>query len=384
MCMVEVMAKLIKLDKDVTIQIKDKSEEYLTPDFVYIPFPPKKEDLKKEVHIKKASMLYQDVYSPVSGTLKSVEKNILSNGEEVNCLVFLNDFQEKREKTYATRKKINNLSKQDIIEGIYNTKIKEKLLQDGLVTFLISGIDDEPYIENEAFLQREHTKSIADTIDALLNVYPKSRAYIALKNTDNKTIMAYQNVLGMYKNVEIKLVEDLFLIGKEPFLKKYLHMKDHDVYLKASEVYEIYLNLKKRIPILEKYITISGNGTTNPMVVKTKLGVKVLDIFKKFYPEDLGDCAFYANGMMQGTVLDLNRLIVTRDLDGIIIMKKVKRVAKKCIKCGKCISICPFHSNPLLAYKLGMQVKCMHCGLCTYICPSYIPLYQYLRGDKRE
>lgn len=384
MCMVGTMAKLIKLDKDATIQVHEKVEEYLTPDFVYVPFPPKKEDLKKEVVIKKASMLYEDVYAPISGTLKSVEKNLLPSGREVNCLVFANDFQEKRENTYATRKKINNLTKQEIIEGIYQTSIKEKIAKEGITTLLISGIDDEPYIENEVFLQREHTKSIADTIDALLNVFPNSKAYIALKNTDSKTILAYQNVLGMYKNVEIKLVEDLFLIGKEPFLKKYLHLKAHYIYLKISEVYEIYLNLKKRRPLLEKYITINGNGTENPMIIKTKLGVKVLDIFKKFYPEDLGDCVFYVNGMMQGTVLDLNRLIVTRDLDGIIIMKREKKVPKKCIKCGKCISICPIHSNPLLAYKLGMSVKCIHCGLCTYICPSYIPLYQYLRGDKHE
>lgn len=384
MFMVDVMTKLIKLDKDNTIKVANKIEEYLTPDFVYIPFPPKKEDLKKEPFIKKSSQIYQDVYAPISGKLSKVEKCLLPNGKEVNCLVFANDFQEKQEQIVATRKKINNLTKETIIEDIFNTKLKEKLKKENVTTFVISGIDDEPYIENEVFLQREYTKSLADALDALLNVYPNSKAFIALKNTDNETILAYQNVLGMYKNIELKLVEDLYLIGKEPFLIKYLRIKNNYVYLKASEVYEIYQNIKKRKPIVEHFLTFSGDGTKNPLVIKTKLGVKVVDLFQKFYHEDLSDCSFYVNGMMQGIQLDINKLIVTPDLEGIIMMKKQKRNIKKCIKCGKCIAICPIHSNPLMAYKLGMKVKCMHCGLCSYICPSYIPLQKYLEGDQRE
>ena len=378
------MAKLIKLDKDTSIQITEKIQEYLTPDFVYIPFPARKEDLKKEKNILKASNLYGDVYAPVSGTLTKIEKNFIPSGKLVNCLVFANDFQEKKENNFGVRKKINNLTKEEILDSIYNSKLKKELERENVSTILISGIDDEPYIENESFLQREHTKYLTETIDALLNVYPNSKAYIALKSTDSKTILAYQNVIGSYKNIEIKLVEDLFLIGKEPFLTKYLHLKNNYIYLKSSDVYEIYINLKKRMPNLGKYITISGNGTKNPLIIKTRYGVSVLDIFKEFYQEDLSDCVFYVNGMMQGVCIDLNKLIVTNDLEGIVIMKKKKRVSRKCIKCGKCISICPIHSNPLIAYKMKVNVKCMHCGLCTYICPSYIPLYKYLRGDKDE
>lgn len=378
------MTKLIKLDKESSIEVASKIEEYVTPDLIYIPFPPRKEDLKKEKNIKKAQMLYQDVYAPVSGALTKVEKCLIAGNKSVNCLVFSNDFQEKKEKNLATRKKINNLSKEEILASIYNSKIKEKLEKENVHTLLISGIDDEPYIENESFVQREYTKSIVDALDALLNAMPGCKACIALKNTDSKTIVAYQNLLGMYKNIELKLVDDLFLIGKEEFLTKYLSIKDAYVYLKASEVYEIYLNIKKRTPLLEKYITISGNGTQNPRIFKLKIGTKVIELFKYFFKEDLSDCVLYVNGMMQGVSLDINRLIVTKNLEGIVIMKRKKRVSKKCIKCGKCISICPIHSNPLLAYKLGMNVKCIHCGLCSYICPSYIPLHKYLSGEKHE
>ncbi len=378
------MARLIKLDKDDTIKVANKMEEYLTPDYIYIPFPPKKEDIKKEKYIKKASLLYPNVYAPLSGELVKIEKCLLPNGKEVNCLVFANDFQEKMEKIVAVRRKINNLTKETILEDISNLKIKEKFKKESVKTFIISGIDDEPYIENEFFFQKERIKAIVETLDSFSNAFPNATVLVAIKNTDSETILKYQSILGMYNSIELKLVDDLYLIGQEEFLIKYLHIKEPYIYLKSSEVYEIYINLKKRRPILEHCFTISGNGVTKPIFVKTKLGVKVVDILYKFCCEDYSNCVLYVNGIMQGRRMDVSRLIVTPELQGIVIMKKLKRKAKKCMKCGKCISICPIHSNPLMAYKLGVKVQCIHCGLCSYICPSYIPLQKYLCGDKNE
>ena len=87
---------------------------------------------------------------------------------------------------------------------------------------------------------------------------------------------------------------------------------------------------------------------------------------------------------MQGEKIDITNLIVTKELQGLVVMKKKYRQAKNCIKCGKCIEICPINSNPLLAYEKQVKVKCIECGLCTYICPVYINLKEYLKRDKND
>jgi electron transport complex protein RnfC len=216
-------------------------------------------------------------------------------------------------------------------------------------------------------------------IDALLTVFLGSEAIIALKNTDGENIESYNNYLGTYKNISLKLVDDLYLIGKEEFLIDYLHIKEDYLYLTASDIYELYSYIKKRKPLVEKYITITGNAISNPQVFNVKLGTKVIDLLLSNYESTILENDLYVNGLMQGDNMDVKDLIITEEFEGIVIMKKKEKQEYSCIKCGKCINICPISSNPMLAYKDKKNVPCLNCGLCTYICPSYINLRKYLR-----
>lgn len=378
------MRKLISLDIDSSIPFDFQSEVYLNPDFVYLPLPKKKMEMKKEKNLKKGSMVYQGMYSPISGKLINLEKCFSCEGEEVPCLVVANDFQEKSVHFLVARKKINNLTQSELLESLYDEKLKNKLSISNISLFVISGIDDDPYMREESLLQKMETKKILETIDALLHIFPGSSAIIAIKNTDNESIVAYNSFLGMFPSIEIRLVENLFLLGKEEFLLSRLHVKEKCIYLKASEVYSLYHQLKKRRPLFEKMITITGDVIATPRVVRTKLGVKVESLLEKYFSLDFNLYDVYANGIMLGKVIDVHRSIVTKELDGIIVMKKQKVKVEPCSKCGKCIAVCPIRSNPLMAYKMKVSVRCIECGLCSYICPSNIPLQNYLSGDKHE
>ena len=375
--------KLVTLDYE-NKEVHEPIKYFLDPNFVYIPLPDKKEKLKKEKEIKKENLFYDGIYAPISGELVGLEKCITPKGVGINCLVLANDFQEKVSKTIATRKKINSLSKEEVLDSVFSIALKRKMKYQNVTTILVSGIDDEPYFVNESFVQRENTKAILETLDALLHIYPNSKAIIAVKNTDISTIMAYNSILGTYKNIFLKMIPNLYLIGKEEFLTKYTHIRKNYLYLTANEVYNLYTNIKKRKPVTEKYVKISGNAVSNHFVIRTKYGVKVKEILDRFYKEDLAKCTLFINGVMHGKVMDLEKTIVTFDFEGIAIMKENKQKIKDCIKCGKCISICPINSNPLLSYKRSKKVRCIDCGLCSYICPSYIPLQKYLSGDKNE
>ena len=64
-----------------------------------------------------------------------------------------------------------------------------------------------------------------------------------------------------------------------------------------------------------------------------------------------------------------------------------------CLRCAKCVDVCPMGLEPYLLARLAMQQKwkqakrehvlsCMECGCCQFACPSYRPLLDYIRIAK--
>lgn len=64
-----------------------------------------------------------------------------------------------------------------------------------------------------------------------------------------------------------------------------------------------------------------------------------------------------------------------------------------CIRCGKCIEVCPMGLMPAVLATLVRKknfdtaleysiMSCDDCGCCAYVCPSNIPLVQLLRYGK--
>ena len=65
-----------------------------------------------------------------------------------------------------------------------------------------------------------------------------------------------------------------------------------------------------------------------------------------------------------------------------------------CIRCGKCLEVCPMGLEPLYLYRFSNAGEldalkrlhlpdCIECGCCAYACPGKLPLVEGFRRGKR-
>ncbi len=97
-----------------------------------------------------------------------------------------------------------------------------------------------------------------------------------------------------------------------------------------------------------------------------------------------------------GKALNTIDVPVTKGTSGILIVPAGEARRKpviNCVRCAKCVSICPMGLEPYLLqaateFKKWDLVEneraldCMECGSCSYICPSGRPLLDYIRLGK--
>ena len=87
---------------------------------------------------------------------------------------------------------------------------------------------------------------------------------------------------------------------------------------------------------------------------------------------------------------------VTKGCSVILVMsgkEAERKTATECIKCAKCVSVCPMGLEPFKISKMSRKMMweplideavadCIECGCCSFSCPANLPLLDYIRLGK--
>ena len=164
----------------------------------------------------------------------------------------------------------------------------------------------------------------------------------------------------------------------------------------ASAIYDAVTEGK---PLTHRNVTLTGGAMTRPLNVFAPIGTPLEHLVKmaggfKTPPQRLlmggpmmGNPQYdLTASMMKGT----NCLLALTDEEA-----AVQDAEQTCIRCGKCVNVCPMHLMPLYMRMYSMKrdwekvqeynvMDCMECGSCNYICPARIHLVQTFRMAKFE
>lgn len=401
----------IKLQNHKKISITDNIEEFDSPNFVYIPLSNRGDD-NTTVFIKKNDYVYKNqliakvkgkyaipIFSSVSGVVSDIIPENTIHGK-LKCAVIKNDFKELEEE----RNRVEIKTKEEFIKllydcgvvglggGAYPTYLKYKQAKN-IETLIVNCVEGEPYVTSDYMIVNNYIQDVLETLDKIMNIFDIKECFIAILVASDALKEKIKSHLGTYPKIKLIEVPNLYPMGWEKYLVRYIKHLDYDniptdkeiIVNNISTIYSIYEAFKYQKPQIDRIVTFSGDNIENPHNIRIKIGTKIKEVLPKL---SVSDSIIINGGVMMGG-LACPDTIITKESKAILFMKRVATGdIKDCIKCGKCVRVCPVKLSPVvicdnvdnedILKELNVS-KCISCGLCSYICPAKIEVRKYIK-----
>ena len=145
------------------------------------------------------------------------------------------------------------------------------------------------------------------------------------------------------------------------------------------------------MPLVERVVTVTGEHIAKPGNYIVKIGTNVKDLIDYCGGVTCPDATIKMGGPMMGFALEDLNVPIMKGSNGIIAISTDETETQECIKCGRCVDVCPMELEPLHFAKCignAQELKqrnimdCLECRCCEYICSSKIPLVTLIKLGK--
>ena len=362
-----------------------------------------------------------NVHSPFSGKVEKIDKVLDSSGYRRDAVIINveGDVWIDTIDRSADLNKECNLSSEEIIKKIsdsgivglggatFPSHVKLSVPRGKKAEFLvINGVECEPYLTSDHALMLEKGEEIIVGIKILMKALNVNKAFIGIENNKPDAIEHLKNIAGNDSGIEIQALKTQYPQGGEKQLIDALINKQVPsgglpvdvgvVAFNVGTVFAVYEAVQKNKPLFERIVTVTGKILKTPSNFKVRIGTSVAALINEAggIPED---CSKIINGgpMMGKAIVDTD-VPVVKGTSGILLLSEnetKRKTVENCIRCSKCVSVCPMALEPYLLMSLSERslydrletekvTDCIECGSCSYTCPSSRPLLDYIRLGK--
>lgn len=272
---------------------------------------------------------------------------------------------------------------------------------------IINGVECEPFLTADHRLMIEKSRELLIGTRFLMKALGVEQAVIGIENNKPDAIAkTWEAVTKHTLGIKVCPLKVKYPQGGEKQLIQAitgrrvpsgaLPISVGVVVHNVGTVYAVYEAITMHKPLIERVVTVTGKSLARPGNYLCRVGTPVACLIDAAggLPGDTGKVI--SGGPMMGKALASTDVVVTKGTSGVLVIPENearRKTARDCIRCAKCVRVCPMGLEPYLLMTLGeyQQVEklerarvmdCIECGSCNFTCPAHRPLLDMIRLDK--
>ncbi len=360
------------------------------------------------------------VHASVSGTVVAIEARRHPNGQLTDAIVIENDFQD----TMVPHEDCDAPTDQLDIDKVLHTvreagivgmggaafpgNIKALSAMDNVDTIIANACECEPYITSDDTLMRKSPKEVFEGMMILHRVLSPDRMVLAVEDNKAVAIEGLRALQKDYPSIELAVLPTRYPQGSEKQLIQAVTGREVPpaglpvhvgcVVFNVSTFAAIYQAVRCGMPLVRRIVTVTGEGVAKPQNMSVRIGTPFADLIEAAGGLKENTVRVINGGPMMGVAQGELSVPVVKATNSVLCLtdgQAAERIDKPvCIRCGKCLGVCPMHLQPLYMYRYAMAENtkqlvrlnifdCMECGCCAFTCPAGISLVEAFRSGKK-
>ena len=384
------------------------------------PLVKKKDEVKAGQAIAEAEgFISSPIHAPVSGIVKDIHREATVTGFPKDSIIIQANEENEIEAMPSldpasiTDEDIRKRVKEAGIVGqggaAFPTFVKLTPPDSAKIDYVIlNGCECEPYLTRDDRYMLERTEDVISGLKLIMKALGVAKGAIGIENNKPEAIAAMEKAVASDPNITIETLQTKYPQGAEKMLIKAVLDREVPPGKLPLDVGCVIQNIGTAIAIhdavvkgeaqITAAVTVSGGGINEPKNVIVRVGTPLSDVLDYCGGVKEEAAKVVVGGPMMGVSQFDMAAPIMKATSGILVLTKEEVNAypeTPCLKCGKCIEVCPLGLTPTKLARLSELERledaedfgittCMECGTCTFTCPANIPLVQWIRLGKQR
>ncbi len=272
---------------------------------------------------------------------------------------------------------------------------------------IINGVECEPYITSDYRLMMEHADEVIVGLQLLMKATKVEKGYIGIETNKPKAIELLAQKAQSDPRIEVVPLKQRYPQGGEKQLVDAVIRRQVPappaipvnvgaIVQNVGTAFAVYQAVMKRKPLFERYTTVTGKRLAHPGNFLVRMGTPMQELIDLCGGMPEGDNKLLAGGPMMGKALTSTEAPICKGTNSVTIIsddEARRKPADPCIRCAKCVSVCPMGLEPYLLATASAKhmwekvehediTSCIECGSCQFTCPSHRPILDNIRLGK--